>query len=210
MVDAKTDAIDRIVKKRDWLAVERLRLFRLQRAIDAYARRIDSELQECVEAGRVLGVKINLPIWENVWTTSLEKEMARVCAVSEWTRPEQAMQKSEYATLGFDDVLTFRIADTLKDCDRQEFRVRQDSWRPRRPTLRHLVLERLRSAGRKGSKAAPIRAHAKQFLERDFHVKAVGMTLNRLAKEGLARRKGHVWFPVGQAYEREEGLEEDL
>ena len=51
MVDAKTDAIDQIVKKRDWLAVERLRLFRLQRAIDAYTRRIDSELQECVEAG---------------------------------------------------------------------------------------------------------------------------------------------------------------
>ena len=92
MVDAKTDAIDQIVKKRDWLAVERLRMFRLQRAIDAYAQRIDSELQECVEAGRVLGVKINLPIWENVWKTSLEKEMARVCAVSEWTRPEQSMR----------------------------------------------------------------------------------------------------------------------
>ena len=115
MAAGNTDVIDRILKKRDWLAVERLRMFRLQRAIDAYARRIDSELQECVEAGRVLGVKINLPIWENGWKTSLEKEMARVCAVSEWTRPEQSMQKSEYATLGFDDVLTFRIADTLKD-----------------------------------------------------------------------------------------------
>ena len=158
MIDKKTDPIDQIVKKRDWLAVERLRMFRLQRAIDAYAQRIDSELQECVEAGRVLGVKINFPIWENVWKTSLEKEMARVCAVSEWTRPEQSMQKSEYATLGFDDVLTFRIADTLKDCDRQEFRVRQESWRVPRPTLRQHVLERLRSAGRKGSKAAPIRA----------------------------------------------------
>ena len=77
-------------------------------------------------------------------------------------------------------------------------------------SLRQLVLERLRSAGRQGTKAAPIRAHAKQSLERDFHVKAVGMTLNRLAKEGLARRKGHVWFPVGQAFEGEEGLGEDL
>src|SRR5271166_709160 len=29
----------------------------------------------------------------------------------------------------------------------------------------------------------------------------VGMTLNRLAKQGLARRKGHVWFPVGRSFE---------
>ena len=34
MGDAKT--IDQIVKERDWLAVERLRLFRLQRALVEY------------------------------------------------------------------------------------------------------------------------------------------------------------------------------
>jgi hypothetical protein len=72
------------------------------------------------------------------------------------------------------------------------------------------VLEQLQSAGREGSKAAPIRAHAKQILERDFHIKAVGMTLNRLAKQGLARRKGHVWFPVERSFEAGEGREEEL
>src|SRR5271165_6117761 len=46
MVDKKTGAIDRIaidhiVKLRDWLVVERLRLFRLKRAIDAYAQTVD-------------------------------------------------------------------------------------------------------------------------------------------------------------------------
>ena len=35
------------------------------------------------------------------------------------------------------------------------------------------------------------------------------MTLNRLAKQGLARRKGHVWFPVGRSFELEEGGEEE-
>ena len=55
----------------------------------------------------------------------------------------------------------------------------------------------------------PIRTHAKQILKRDFHVKAVGMTLNRLAKQGLARRKGHVWFPVGRSFEAGEGREEE-
>src|SRR5271166_3212028 len=201
MVDKKTDAIDRIavdhiVKWRDWLVVERLRLFRLKRAIDAYARTIDSQLQECVEAGRELGTKIALPIWENVWKTSLLEEMRRVCAVSEWTRPEQAMKKSDYGPLSFDDVLTSRVGNALEDCERQEFRARQEIWRARRPTLRQIVLDQLQSAGREGLKAAPIRAHAKQILERDFHVKAVGMTLNRLAKQGLARRKGHVWLCV--------------
>ena len=49
MVEKKTDAIDRIaidhiVKLRDRLVVERLRLFRLKRAIDAYAQTVDSQL----------------------------------------------------------------------------------------------------------------------------------------------------------------------
>ena len=157
MVEKKTGAIDRIaidhiVKLRDRLVVERLRLFRLKRAIDAYAQTVDSELLECVEAGRELGAKIALPIWENVWKTSLLEEMRRVCAVSEWTRPEQAMQKSAYGPLSFDDVLTFRVGDALEDCERQEFRARQETWRARRPTLRKIVLDQLQSAGREGLK----------------------------------------------------------
>ena len=167
MVGEKTGAIDHIVKFRDWLVVDRLRLFRLRRAIDAYAKKVDRQLLDCVEAGRVLGAKIDLPVWENVRKTSLEEEMRRVCAVAEWTRPEQSMQKSDHGSLGFDDVLTFRIVNSVAECDRQEFHARQESWRTRRATLRQLVLERLRSAGREGSKAAPIRAHAKQILERD-------------------------------------------
>ena len=51
MVDKKTGAIDRIaidhiVKLRDWLVVERLRLFRLKRAIDAYAQTVDGAVTE--------------------------------------------------------------------------------------------------------------------------------------------------------------------
>jgi hypothetical protein len=212
MVEPKTDAIepfaiDHIVKRRDWLVVERLRLFRLKRAIDAYARTVDSQLHECVEAGRELGAKIALPIWENVWTTSLPEEMRRVCEASEWTRPEQTMRKSAYNPLSFDNVLEFSVAETLEHCEVQDRLARRERRRARRPTLRKLVLDQLRLAGREGSKAAPIRTHAKQILERDFHDKAVGMTLSRLAKQGLARRKGHVWFHVGLSFETE-GREE--
>jgi hypothetical protein len=214
MVEKKTGAIkqfaiEHVVERRDWLVVERLRVFRLKRAIDAYARTVDSELQECVEVGRELGAKIALPIWENVWKTSLQEEMRRVCAVSEWTRPEQAMRKSAYNPLSFDDVLEFRVAETLEDCEVQDLRARQEGRRARRRTLRQIVLDQLRLAGREGSKAAAIRTYATQVLQRDFHDKAVGMTLNRLATQGLARRKGHVWFPVGRSFETREGREEE-
>src|SRR5271168_913413 len=106
MVEPKTDAIEPfaieyVAEQRDWLVVERLRMFRLKRAIDAYARTVDSQLHECVEAGRELGAKIALPIWENVWKTSLPEEMRRVCGVSEWTRPAQTMRKSAYNPRSF-------------------------------------------------------------------------------------------------------------
>jgi len=200
MVEKKTGAIkqaaiEHVVERRNWLVVGRLRLFRLKRAIDAYARRVDSELQECVEAGGELGAEIALPIWENVWKTSLQEEMRRACGVSEWTRPEQTLRKSAYGPLSFDDVLEFWMMEALEDCEVQD--------------LRQIVLDQLRSAGREGSKAATIRTYATQVLQRDFHVKAVGMTLNRLATQGLARRKGHIWFPAGPSFEARVGREEE-
>ena len=66
------------------------------------------------------------------------------------------------------------------------------------------MLERLEEAGPKGSKAAAIRGYARDNLQCDFSIKAVGMTLNRLSKEGRARRAGQVWFPVQQRLQTED------
>jgi hypothetical protein len=41
-------------------------------------------------------------------------------------------------------------------------------------------------------------------LRQNFSIKAVGMTLNRLAKEGRARRAGQVWFRVRQGLQMED------
>ena len=79
-----------------------------------------------------------------------------------------------------------------------------------RQIVRQIVLDQLRSAGRGGSKAATIRTYVTQVLQRDFHDKAVGMTLNRLAMQGLARRKGHVWYPLGRSFETREGPGESI
>ena len=61
-----------------------------------------------------------------------------------------------------------------------------------------------------GSKAAAIRGYAKDNLQCDFSIKGVGMTLNRLAKEGRARRAGRVWFPVQQRLQTDNELVSEL
>ena len=118
--------------------------------------------------------------------------MGRVCAVAEWTRPEQPIGQS-----GYDNVFEADVLDTLFEFQHQEIAL-QENWPAPRLTLRKIVLQRLQFAGQQGAKAAAIRAYVKDLLEREYHVKAVGMTLYRLAKEGLARREGRVWFGVWQ------------
>jgi hypothetical protein len=123
--------LEYLTERRDWLVVERLRLFRLKRAIDAYACTIDSQLHECVEAGRELGAEVALPIWENVWRTSLQEEMRRVCPDPDWTRPEQALRKSAYGPLSFDDVLEFQLAAVFENCELKDLLARREPASPK-------------------------------------------------------------------------------
>ena len=198
MVEKKTGAIDRIaidhiVKLRDRLVVERLRLFRLKRAIDAYAQTVDRELLECVEAGRELGEKIALPIWENVWKTSLLEEMRRVCAVSEWTRHVPRWG-------GARRLRTSRLS-----------RAPGKPARPKAyPSPTCVGSTAIGWSRRLESRPDPSPRQTNSGTRLPWQ----GMTLNRLAKQGLAkqglaRRKGHVWFPVGRSFELGEGREEE-
>ena len=108
-----------------------------------------------------------------------------------WNSPESGLDRTNN-----DLILLHDLVATL------------DEWVRSRPapkrTLRHIVLERLEEAGPKGSKAAAIRDYAIANLQCDFSIKAVGMTLNRLAKEGRARRAGRVWFRVRQGLQTED------
>jgi len=74
---------------------------------------------------------------------------------------------------------------------------------PERPPIKNIVLDRLREAGTKGSKAAPIRQYIERVYDTKVHEKTVGMTLYRLSKEALVRRRGQTWFYVPQAAETE-------
>jgi hypothetical protein len=104
-----------------------------------------------------LDQKLPFPSGKMFGRPSLQEEMRRVCAVAEWTRPEQQILRKS-AHLTFDDVLEFNVADTLEACEHQDLLAPQKGRR--RSTLRQIVLDRLRSAGRGGSKAATIRSQA--------------------------------------------------
>jgi hypothetical protein len=117
--------------------------------------------------------------------------MERVTDTIFWNSPESDLDRTNN-----DLILLHDLVSTL------------DKWvqsrsAPKR-TLRYIVLERLEEAGPQGSKAAAIRDYARAHLQRDIRVKAVGMTLKRLARQGHARRAGRVWFRVRQGLQMED------
>ena len=202
MSNKKAAAIAEILKVRDQLVVMRERLFQLTAATAARTKKVDGLLIDCAAAGRVFRGRIGLPDWDKVLAMpghefipsledELQEEMERVTKSFNWKSPEQPLNRSNNDMISLIDILA-----TL------------DEWVRSRPapkrTLRQTVLERLEAAAPKGTKAAAIRAYAKDNLQCDFSVKAVGMTLNRLAKEGRARRAGQVWFPVQQGLQTED------
>jgi hypothetical protein len=191
-----------IVNMRDQLVVMRERLFQLAAATADWTKRVEGLLIDCAAAGRVFGEPIALPDWNNVLATpghqsalslddELRKEMERVIDTIFWNSPESGLDRTNN-----DLILLHELVATL------------DEWGQSRPapkrTLHHIVLERLEEAGPQGSKAAAIRDYAKNNLQRDFSIKSVGMTLNRLAKQGRARRAGQVWFRVRQGLQMED------
>jgi hypothetical protein len=176
-----------IEEKRDLLVVERERLFRLALALAARAKEVDRELADCVAAGRAFGVDVALPDWQNVHKKGLEIEMERATGRLDWARPEQSLER-----LNLDHHLIWKILDHI-----ELYEARQRKGVPR-IRLREMVLSRLDAAGEQGVKADVIRAYVENYYLAGFHPKTVGMTLNRLSREGLAHRDGRIWRRVRQ------------
>jgi hypothetical protein len=189
---------------RDQLVIICEHLFQLSAATAARTREVEGLLVNCAAGGRVFGAPNGLPDWNNVLATpghpsasslsldyGLQDEMERVTNNIYWNSPASGLDRSNN-----DLILLHNLVAGL------------DEWAQGRPapkrTLRRIVLERLEEAGPKGSKAAAIRDYARDNLQCDFSIKAVGMTLNRLAKEGRARRAGQVWFRVRQGLQMED------
>ena len=63
-------------------------------------------------------------------------------------------------------------------------------------SIRDMVLEQLKLAGKRGMKATPLRGMIESLLGRRLHDKTIGMTLYRLSKDGSVRRDGIDWYFV--------------
>jgi hypothetical protein len=120
-----------------------------------------------------------------VFKSSLEEEMRRATGKPNWNRPETEDKEDE------DEEFLKAILEGEKD-DSEIGESRPSDM----PSIRAIVLERLKEAGADGSKAAAIREYIETTYAAEIHVKTVGMTLYRLIKDHQARRVGRVWYFV--------------
>lgn len=75
----------------------------------------------------------------------------------------------------------------------------------KKPTvqIRTAILDYMRSVGGKGAKAGEVRQHLSDAYGITVHDKTPGMTLYRLSKDGLVKRKGRNWYAVEGKKENE-------
>jgi hypothetical protein len=175
-----------IVRRRDDLLVKRERLLRIIMAAEEYAAELDRTLAVCAESGGMIGMRVPLPDWDNVRKTSLLDEMTRVDGIA-----------AQFPVPKGDSISRENIYyDLISELVQRIEKLRERAAKPPRSTLRKIALDRLAMAGSQGTKADAIRHYAKMCMDGGFHPKSVSMTLNRLAKEGQARRDGRLWFHI--------------
>lgn len=183
-----------IVEKRNAIVAERERLRKQRAELSARERELDRELADCRAAARVFKLDVEFPPDERdaasagsfVWRTL--RSMNSVLS-------DVGSAPSDHQRVLFPMIAGHRAEDASKETPATQSR---DIPTPAMPRLRDIVLDRLQREGTRGSKAAPIRDYIERTYERRIHEKSVGMTLFRLAQEGLVRREGRTWFFIPQ------------
>lgn len=137
--------------------------------LEKRARANEAALFDCVAAGRLFGLQIEPPT-----DSGLRWVRIRTRAPGEGP-PSSASPKSEPPKEP--------VQGSLLD-NRGEL------------TIREIVLDQLKMAGPRGTKAAHIRRVVENILGRQIHYKTIGMTLFRLSQKDLAKREGLMWFFV--------------
>lgn len=184
MTEADTNAaIAAIVAKRDEIVKERLHIRAERVRLSARDRELDRELADCQAAARLFGAKIEFPADEGSFP------------LSEWARRAQRLLvASQEAT----NEVVRQPSKEIKDPTEVALAAIQEALNlsepPEMPRISDVVLDRLKAAGSKGTKAAPIQSYIENTYGKKIHDKTVGMTLYRLAKDELVRRDGHTWF----------------
>jgi len=131
----------------------------------------------------------------------IDREMADLRAAArlfqvrlDWPKEPEETSGSRWRNIVYSDILRHTRAITPPTLP-SEAQAQTDAPR-KRPPIKNIVLDRLREAGKEGSKSAPIRRYIERVYDDKVHEKTVGMTLYRLSKQGLVRREGQTWFFV--------------
>ncbi|NDE91088.1 MAG: hypothetical protein EB059_08145 [Alphaproteobacteria bacterium] len=189
--DKHNDVIEKITSKRDGLIRERLYIRKKRQELAMRDREIDREIADCRAAARVFGLNIEFPPDER-------EELIRMRAVEHRLLHEAVHAANNPITITHTNKIDTTISARTNHVVPVELIKAQLTTKPEMPRVQDIVLDRLKKAGDKGSKAAPIQCYIKDTYNIDIHEKTVGMTLYRLSKEGRVRRNGHFWFFVPQ------------
>lgn len=176
-------AIAAIVAKRDEILKERAIIRERSAALSMRDRELDRELADCRAAARLFGAKIDFPAEDSSETTRFIRNTLTHSTLRHYYGGGDATP----------------ISPTPKPLNKVEatavaLSAVQEALNIGMPRVSDIVLDRLKKASEKGSKAAPIQTYIESTYGKKIHDKTVGMTLYRLQKEGLVRRDGHTWF----------------
>jgi hypothetical protein len=168
-----------IMARRDALLEERKQLRKQRAGIDARDFAIDRDLADCVAAARLFGVKLEIPKDDYRWAS----------AVSSLKDLRQSLNKQLHQI-----PMVELFQNQLEATPEQNRETSVEKQSASMPPIKEIVISQLREAGSKGTKAAAITRYILKTYGRKIHGKTTGMTLYRLSKDGLAHRKGNVWY----------------
>jgi hypothetical protein len=158
-----------LFERRDALLEERAQILKKQAHLAERDREIDRELAHIQIAGRVFGLTITLPVGQ---ASGIEYIVGEAVRPIEESRARAIRRRT-------------RLTPARKAA----------ATRAGMPRISDIILDRLKAAGfATGSKAAPIQDYIEETYSTQLHDKTVGMTLFRLARDGLVRRDGHTWY----------------
>jgi hypothetical protein len=180
-------AIAAIVAKRDEILKERADIRAKSAALSMRDRELDRELADCRAAARLFGAKIEFPADD----TPIIDGQRRF--VASWRTLDSAQHIAPVTGSLSVKPATAKSAHTEKALAaiQEALNLAEPSEMPR---ISDVVLDRLKAAGKNGTKAAPIQRYIESTYGKKIHDKTVGMTLYRLAKDELVQRDGHTWF----------------
>lgn len=185
MLDSDRTAILAILSRwqRQWLLSQQLVAKKAE--IDAQLANAAGSMMNAEAGLRVFGYDVTKEgVWQNL-NSEFYNDLVTFMA-------EEDTKNQQHLDLALRD---------FKDLLANEVITNEAAKKPPMPSIREIVVMRLRTAGETGERAKSIREYINSTYGVETHEKTVGMTLYRLLKEGLVRRDGHVWFFVPQTAE---------